>query len=186
MPTTHTILQGAAEMINEEIRKIFREQGHHLTGAWEDSLSSTSFSENEIEGRAKSYGAIVNEGVPASRIPFGGEGSFSGVGIGGGTGEGESFHPVSQYIQGLFRFWKLRKPGITDKEALSLAFATAHVQKKEGMSTVNSQRYSQWGDRQHFVGIAFAQKDEELTDYVYGGLVQVVNEMIEEPLNATY
>ena len=165
MPTEHTILQDAGNLLNQEIKKIWAEQGHTLTGAWEDSLSTTSYAPNEIEGWAKSYGAIVNAGVTASRIPFGETGA-------GGT---------SQYIQGLFRFWKLRKPGLTDKEALSLAFATAKKQKQEGMSTVASGVFSQWGDRQHFIEIALIQKDEELADFVCGGLAQVVNEDIGEP-----
>lgn len=187
MTTEHTILQDASIIINDEIKKIFSEQGHTLTGAWEDSLSTSSYAPNELEGWAKSYGAIVNAGTEPGRIPFGGEGHEpSGVGIGSGTGEGENFHGTSQYIQGLFRFWKLRKPGISDKMALSLAFATAKVQKKEGMSTINSQRFSQWGDRQNFVGIAFIQVDNEVADFVCTGLAEVVNEMLDEPQLINY
>lgn len=170
MPTEHSILQNAAFIIDAEIKKIFAEQGHSLTGAWEDSVSSTSTAPNEIEGWAKTYGAILNEGVTPGKIPFNGAGS-------GGT---------SKYIQGLVNFWKLRKPGITEKQALQLAFATANAQKKEGMSTVASRVFSTWGDRQHYINIAFIEKDEEIADMVGIGLSQVVNEVLNEPQTINY
>lgn len=189
MLTEHTILQDAANTLNDEIKKAFQEQGHHLTGMWEESLSTTSYTTNEIEGWAKSYGAIVDSGVTAGRIPFGGgDGHIGGVGISEikWSGEGESFHPVSKYIQGLFNFWKLRKPGITDKEALSLAFATAKVQKKEGMSTYGSRAYSESGERQQFVEQAFTQSDKMISDIVFNGLSEMVNENAIEEKQLVY
>lgn len=182
MPTEQDILTLGAKVLNEEIRKGFAEQGHTLTGIWEKSLSNTSYEPNEIEGWAPMYGSIVDAGIEPGRIPFGGQGfeGTGGVGI-RGSGENETFHPTSKYIQGLFNFWKLRKPGISDKEALSLAFATARVQKREGMSTIASRAFSKTGERQKFLQQAFNNSDEKVSDIIFTGLVGIVNsESIEQ------
>jgi len=182
MLTERDILLDGAKFLNDEIKKAFEEQGHYLTGMWEKSLSNTSYTTGEIEGWAKAYGAIVDAGVAPGRIPFGGEGDFigsGGVGI-SGSGENETFHPVSAYIQGLYNFWKLRKPGISDKEALSLAFATAKVQKKEGMSTQGSRAFSQSGERQQFLQVAFDAADKPVADIIFTGLTGMINESTVE------
>ena len=180
--TTTELLFDAADLLNDEIKKAFQEQGHHLTGMWEESLSATSYAPNEVEGWAMSYGAVVDAGVTPDRIPFGGE-SFHGTGGVGisGSGESETFHPTSKYIQGLFNFWKLRKPGISDKDALSLAFATAKVQKKEGMSTNASRAYSETGERQKFIEQAFIQGERIVTEFVLDGMTDMVNKEVAEP-----
>lgn len=170
--TETQILLDAADLLNDEIRKAFQEQGHHLTGLWEKSLSATSYAPGTVEGVAKSYGNIVDAGTLPDRIPYGGSGNGNG-----GT---------SQYIQGLFRFWKLRKPGCSDKEALSLAFATAKKQKKEGMSTNASRAYSSTGERQKFVEVAFAHADEKVSEFVLDGMTGLVNAEVPEARELTY
>ena len=140
MPSQADILELAVPLVESNIKKEFQAQGHHLTGAWEQSISSVK-TENRVEGYAKSYGSIVDAGMTPDKIPFGGTSTKSGLNSG----------IKSQYIQGLTRFWMLRKPGISEKEALRLAFATANVQKQEGMSTAASYRFSQTGQRQKFI-----------------------------------
>ena len=168
--TTTQILLEASQVINDEIKVAFARQGHSLTGAWENSIYAQGLNSDEVEGLALSYGAIVDAGTTADRIPYSGNG-------GGG---------VSQYIQGLFNFWKLRKPGITDKEALSLAFATAKVQKKEGMSTVGSRPYSETQQRQRFIEDAFIDTESKVTDMIFSGMVDIVNEAVQEEQVLTY
>ena len=136
------VLKDATDVLNEEIKVQFVRQGHHLTGAWEDSLK-TEIIDNEAIGTANDYGSIVNAGVPASRIPFGKRK--------GGANSSAGSAETSAYIMGLFNYWKLRKPGISDKEAMGLAFATANVQKREGMSTINSRIFSLTSKRQRFM-----------------------------------
>jgi len=186
MLTEREILFDATEILNDEIKKAFQEQGHHLTGLWEQSLSATSYAPNEVEVSARSYGSIVDAGVSPDRIPFGGQSTGNyGVGI-SGSGDNESFHGTSKYIQGLFNFWKLRKPGISDKEALGLAFATAKVQKKEGMSTSGSRVFSESGERQRFVEQAFIQADTMVSDLVFEGLAGIINESSIEEKELVY
>ena len=161
------ILTAMGDIADKAIIDEFVAQGHHLTGSWEESMKSI-VSDDEIIGVAKSYGAIVDAGVQPSNIPFGN---------GNNTGA-----KVSSYIQGLFEFWKLRKPGISDKMALQLAFATAKTQKKEGMSTIGSRAYSKTGDRQQFVKDAFQKKQDEIDAVFNERSVEIIDDLISEPL----
>lgn len=163
MLTETDILLEASKVLNEEIIQSFREQGHTLTGEWENSLRADEI-DGGVTGYAKSYGSIVDAGTTAGKIPF----------------SENSGAESSQYIAGLVRFWKLRKPGITDREALSLAFATAKVQKKEGMSTLASRNYSATRERQRFIEDAFTSTERAVNTIVYSGLVDIVNESINE------
>lgn len=170
MLTETQILFEASQVINDEIKVSFARQGHSLTGAWENSIYAQQIGGDEVEGLALTYGSIVDAGTTADRIPYSGNG-------GGG---------VSQYIQGLFNFWKLRKPGITDKEALSLAFATAKVQKEEGMSTFGSRAYSETQNRQRFIEDALVETESKVTNMVFSGMVNIVNESVIEEKELVY
>lgn len=119
------------------LRDTLAAQGHVLTGNLSDSIMfEVSADGDEIVGQmyVADYGIFVNVGVTADRIPFGGR---SGK---GGT---------SQYIQGLISFWEGR--GLSGREAIGAAFATAHVHAREGMPSRGSYRYSSNGERLGFV-----------------------------------
>ena len=141
MPTVTDKLTASIRTAMEELRKRLvvelQRQGHRLTGALEDSIQYDVTSDVDTITAvmtALDYGLVVEFGVPASRIPFGGKGS------GGGT---------SKYIQGLVRFFELR--GLESREALSAAFATARVHKREGMPSRGSYAFSENGRRTGFV-----------------------------------
>jgi len=165
---TGRILQEAAPVINEGLKKVFDEQGHHLTGAWEDSIHS-EVSGDQIIGYANTYGSIVDAGVRPDRIPYG------DTPTGAGT---------SKYIQGLVLFWKAK--GLDDKEALSAAFATAKVQKKEGMSTWGSRDFSATKDRQHFIEEAQKEVSPKVDTMITRGLDDLINEELNEPLTLIF
>lgn len=150
------------------LQQEFAKQGHTLTGAWEDSIVAQEVDDGEVEIMAKSYGLIVDQGITPERIPYGGQGT-------GGNGG------LSEYILALQKYWKLRKPGITDKAALRLAFATAEVQKVEGMSTEASKRFSQTGERQHFMDRLIALFDESVDDFILEGLDVIIEQTTKEP-----
>lgn len=153
--------------IENYLKDEFIKQGHELSGEWENGILSQEEGEDSVGIYATGYGMIVDAGVTADRIPYG------GVGTGG---EG-----ISKYILGLARFWKLRKPGITDKAALKLAFATAEVQKKEGMSTAASEVYSATGDRQHFMEALERLFEDYADEAIFTGLDNVLQEQTKEP-----
>jgi len=156
MPTVTDKLTSAirAAMIDLQKRLIaeLRAQGHRLTGALEDSISfdiQTDGSTITAVMTALDYGLVMEFGVPANRIPYGGKGS------GGGT---------SKYIQGLVRFFSLR--GLGSREALDAAFATAKKHKREGLPTRGSFAFSSNGRRAGFVRNTLEQYLPQLTEII--------------------
>jgi hypothetical protein len=135
--TSRDILFKGRKIIDDAIKAESRNQGHYLTGGLERSLTADvteSRNQTIVDGFAVFYAGILNDGVPADRIPF------------GGTSTGAK---TSKYIQGLFMFWKLR--GLSEKEALRAAFATAKKHSKEGMPTKASSRFSKTGERKQLL-----------------------------------
>lgn len=156
--TEKDVLLDASKFLNANIKSEWAAQGHHLSGEWEDSITSQMVTESEVEGLARAYGSIVNAGTTPARIPY------------GGTGTGAK---TSAYIQGLYGYFKAK--GYDHKDALSFAFATAKKQKKEGMSTVASKRFSSTGERQHFLEDVINAIGKQLDSMILEGLDKIIN-----------
>lgn len=154
--------------IMEELQIALREslvkQGHKLTGRLYDSIDfEVSGDERTIIGRMffEDYGVYVETGVTSDRIPFSGR---SGK-LKGGT---------SKYIQGLVTFWEGR--GLSGREAVGAAFATAYVHKRDGMPTRASSAFSQTGKRTGFVRSVIEEKGEGIENKLtekYGQFIRV-------------
>ena len=126
-------LEKIFEIVKLQWGKEIRAQGHSLTGSLEKSLEAKNIKVLKgfiIDFYANSYGNIIDAGTKPNRIPFN-EGSGA---------------KTSKYIDGLKDF-AMKRFGASDKEAQGIAFAIAKTQKKEGMPTKNSYRYSQNGKR---------------------------------------
>lgn len=137
------IISDVMEILQTELRKNAEAQGHSLTGKLSESIEFEILEDGEeVIGRmfAEDYGAFLEVGVRADRIPFSGK-----TGAGG----------TSLYIQGLIDFWELR--GLSGREAVGAAFATAHVQAREGMPTRASGRFSSTGERTGFIRTTIEQ-----------------------------
>ena len=143
------VVRDVMNEIRQSLRQSQTDQGHNLTGRLRDSI------DYEIESNSDSisakmymedYGVYVEFGVKADNIPFGGK---SGK---GGT---------SKYIQGLISFFELR--GLSGREAIGAAFATAHKHKREGMPTRNSSRYSKTGERTGFVRTVIERDTKDIS-----------------------
>lgn len=140
-------LQDAMKRLQDDLRKELKAQGHYLTGKLNDSIEYDIRVEGDFiraEMEIEDYGLAMEFGVPASRIPY-----TPGAG-GGGT---------SKYIQGLIRFWNLR--GVTGREGVRAAFATAAKHKREGMPTRSSFAFSTTGERTGFASTVI-ERDLEL------------------------
>ena len=133
-------LTDAMEHLQGKLKKELREQGHYLTGALHNSIDYKVTRRGQTvviaEMYSLDYGLIMEVGVKPNKIPYGGRGG----GASGGT---------SKYIQGLVTFFQKR--GLDERGALSAAFATANVQKREGMPTNGSFAFSANGRRTGFV-----------------------------------
>lgn len=166
MTTEGQILFRAAQVLEPQIKRGFQAQGHHLTGAWEDSIFSVVGGDgNILEGFARYYGSIVNAGVVPGRVPYGG--------TGGGTGA-----KTSKYIDGLTAFFIAR--GLDPKEAKNAAFATANVHKKEGMPSPGSYLYSGTGMRTDFIDGVNEAVGPEIDELIITGLDFMVEEQTHE------
>jgi hypothetical protein len=139
-------LQDAMKRLQADLRKELKAQGHYLTGRLHDSI------EYEIEQlpglvravmECEDYGLAMEFGVPAERIPYS-----------PGSGAGSS-----RYIQGLIQFWNKR--GVTGREGIRAAFATARKHKREGMPTRASYAFSTTGQRTGFASTVL-ERDLEL------------------------
>lgn len=170
------LMQHAGKILDKNLIEEWTKQGHHLTGAWERSVGGDVVATGNaviLTGTMAGYGVYVDGGITPDKIPYGGATATKG-----GTGAG-----TSKYITGLYNFWKLR--GLSDKEALRAAFATAKTQKKEGMSTVASARFSQTGKRQHFIEVVSKVVNEGVSDVISDGLDNIVDRIYHETKSET-
>lgn len=128
-------LAAAMKRLQADLRTELKAQGHYLTGKLHDSIQykiETLPGLVRAEMECEDYGLAMEFGVPAERIPYS-----------PGSGAGSS-----KYIQGLIRYWNKR--GVTGREGVSAAFATARKHKKEGMPTRASAAFSTTGKRTGF------------------------------------
>lgn len=129
-------------------------QGHDLSGKFRSALTYTIRQESDatyidlIDGTS-GYGAILNKGVTADRIPF-------------SPGSGRK---TSKYIQGLTRY-AMARMGASEKDAVSIAFAIAYKHKEEGMPTNASKRFSKTGERTRFVEAVEKKINEVVTERI--------------------
>jgi hypothetical protein len=161
------IVSEVMETLRKGMKSEQEAQGHKLTGKLGDSI------EYEIspDGRdmkatmfAADYGVYVELGVTASRIPYGGRS--------GNTGGGTDGH--SLYIEGLVSFWELR--GLSGREAVNAAFATAQVHARQGMPTNASYRFSSTGERTGFVRATVEKNLEGIGKVIedkYGAILEL-------------
>ncbi len=130
------ILQKVDKYTKKSLGIELKQQGHYLTGGLESSIQGEI---NELpngavlEGSIADYGLIINTGATPSKIPY----------------QENSGAKSSKYINGLINYFKLR--GLSEKEAKQAAFATAKVQKREGMPTANSYQYAKNNERKLFI-----------------------------------
>lgn len=140
-------LQDAMKQLQKDLRAELKAQGHYLTGRLHDSIEY----EIEVVGdvvratmECEDYGLQMEFGVKAQDIPY------TPGGNRGGT---------SKYIQGLIRFWNLR--GVSGREGVRAAFATAAKHKREGLPTRASFAFSTTGARTGFASTVL-ERDLEL------------------------
>lgn len=139
------------EIITSEIVEEWVAEGHSLTG---DTINTIKYS---VEGDTLSayinkYAVYQSRGVPASDIPYSGNG-------GGGK---------SLYIQGLINYVKLRigKPG---KEGIGIAFAIARKHKEVGMQIRTKGAGTGWLDK----------AEASITPKIFGELTEEWRKLIK-------
>ncbi len=142
-------IKALAKRVEAKVIQEFKAQGHSINGYFESQMKyviKVLTDQIIIQEFAPKYAPFVNKGVKAGKIPY--------------NPNKRTGAKSSKYIEGLIAFVKAR--GMAQgKEAKSIAFAIAAKQKKEGMSTNRSKRFSKTGQRQGFIdeGLKKAERD---------------------------
>ena len=159
MTTIADIYNGAERFINEIIRKEMVAQGHHLTGAMEESLEGeiTKAGKAEaLEGFAVKYTQYVNDGVKAEsasmrQFPF----------------------LVEYFNQRGYPEYSSNSSTLTSR---ALAAMTIKKWMKEGMSTQASKRFSSTGSRQNMVENAIKGSEVKIDEYMNNSFDFLIDE----------
>ncbi|TSA56912.1 hypothetical protein D4R42_02635 [bacterium] len=147
---TFTGIDRLQAILNEALLEEWEAQGHSINGAVVREIDyrvTQTVNEVILSGYMPFYGNIIARGVKPGNIPYSGRSGRGGT---------------SKYIQALQRYAQLRM-GLDEKESLGVAFAIANTQKKSGMPTPGSYRYSSTGKRTGWVEEALRRGEDKLT-----------------------
>lgn len=165
-----SIVHDVAELLVNSVKDELRLQGHVLTGRLMDSLEVKV--QNLLDGfdinlYMEDYGKILDSGTPSENIPY-------------SPGSGNK---TSKYISALVQFVKLRGMASSTAKAERIAFAIAATQKKEGMPTIGSKRYSIRGKRTGFLSDTVDDLEGQITELLETGfdtqITVIFNNLIE-------
>lgn len=149
-----TGIEHLEQVLNEFLAQEWEAQGHKMTGAVVDAIEYTTKQEGSmliLSGLMYPYANIIAAGVKANKIPYSGR-----TGAGG----------TSLYIQALQSYAQQRMNINDEKQSLRVAFAIAESQRKEGMPTSGSYKYSSTGKRLEWVEEAFRKGEERIAEAV--------------------
>lgn len=157
---SQTVKENLTNLGNFAVKKLafeLQQQGHKATGSLINSLSyKVAFEAGELSLLIyyNNYGAVINNGVAANRVPFG---------RGGGA--------KSAYIQGLLG-WVQLKITKDPKKALGITFAIAKTHKEKGVPTTGSYKFSKNGRRLGFQDFTIAEYSDEIIAILQNNLEQ--------------
>jgi hypothetical protein len=161
MTTIADIYKGALTLINQELRKEMVAQGHHLTGAMEDSLDGDIYQERKadvMDGYAVYYTRFVNDGFAAAKASF------------------KQFPFLLEYF--IKRGFPIASTA-GNVSASQMAAMTIRKWMKEGMPTQASKRFSSTGSRTQMIENAFVGAEPKIDEYITNGLDFVVEERFQ-------
>jgi len=167
MTTIADIYKGAVVLINQELRKEMVAQGHHLTGAMEDSLDSEISKKAKadiLEGFAVYYAQFVNDGFPARSASM------------------KQFPFLLEYF--IKRGFPVASSG-GNTTAGQMAAMTIKKWMKEGMPTQSSKAFSRTGSRTQMIENAFVGAENKIDEYMTNGFDFVVEERFQKEKSET-
>lgn len=141
-------------VLSEALMNEWEAQGHSMGGGVVKSIEYVVKQETNkltLQGFMYPYGNIQAAGVKSSKIPYSGRSGRGGT---------------SLYIQALQRYVQVRMGIENDKKSLSIAFAIAQTQKKEGMPTRGSYSYSRTGKRTDWVEEALKKNEGKIKEVI--------------------
>jgi predicted DNA-binding ribbon-helix-helix protein len=157
MQQNKQILVGVNEQMVEDLKKTIQLQGHHLTGALEDSLQAViNDIENgcELSASALDYIQTLETGISADKINI-----------------AASLDAMTKYVQ--------LRMGYQGSKAVNVAYLILSKQREEGNPTENSKQFSQTGERTKVVTNTFLANQDK-----YGEMIDVaVAGVLDRELN---
>ncbi len=166
MANIFTDIERLEFVINEALADEWVAQGHHMNGRVVKEIEyKTKQEANKIilSGFMYPYGNIQAAGVKSSKIPYSGR-----------TGRGGT----SLYIAALQNYVKQRMGIEDEKKSLSIAFAIATEQKKHGMPTPGSYKFTSTGKRTDWVEEALRKNEDKIAE--------VISEMAYNQLSVSF
>lgn len=158
------LVEKIANLAIQAVAIEWKNQGHNLTGSAIQQLETRIIAGSDIviQGYVVDYMANLNAGVTAANIPY-----SPGSGV-----------RSSKYISGLIEYAK-RRMLVGDREAKAIAFAIASRQKREGMPTKASSRFSKSGKRTGFIEVALDDIEPKLAALIEQGVEESINFVLE-------
>lgn len=142
-------LKQILEFVKSEIQKELAEQGHRATGKLIDSIEIRI---EKISGNYRGsiyiedYGFILDKGVAANKVPY----------------NPNSGAKSSRYIEALKKWIAVVKPGLSERNRTSFAFAIAKTAKKEGHPTRGSYAFSKNSRRKEWAKYAIDKNEKKI------------------------
>lgn len=149
-----TDIERLEQVLSEALMNEWEAQGHSMTGKVVKEIEykvKQDVNTLILSGMMFPYGSIQAAGVNAAKIPYSGRSGRGGT---------------SLYIAALQDYVKNRMNISDEKKSLSIAFAIAATQKKEGMPTSGSYKYSSTGKRTAWVEDAFKKNEDKITEAI--------------------
>lgn len=165
------LIDDILKFVQAELVKELKAQGHDNTHSLITNIDRVSRKiADDVVGELymNDYWEPLNTGVRKNKIPYR-----------RGSGKKES-----KYINGLINYFQSK--GLVLNEAKNAAFATANVQKKEGMPTSKSYKFSNNNKRTGFMDVIDKEQGyiEEYIELSYQKEVQTALDNLIDRLNA--
>lgn len=157
MQENKAILLSVNGQIVDDLKKMLELQGHHLTGALEESLKGViNDIENgcELSASALEYIETLETGIPAEQINI-----------------AANLDAMTKYVQ--------LRMGYQGKKAVQVAYLILRKQAQEGNPTESSKQFSQTGERTKVVTNTFLANQDK-----YGNMIDVaVSGLLDSEFN---
>jgi len=167
---TNTNIDTLKFFLKQALLDEWRRQGHFESGKIVEEIDyeiERDFGRTSLIAKMYPYGIYIEKGVAAANIPF-----SPGSGV-----------RKSKYIAALMSYAARRITGGDLVRAKSVAFAIAHKQKREGMPTRGSYRFSSTGKRTGWINDALEKNKDKIGEYVRQFYREFMTAEMESVLN---
>ncbi len=161
------VIQDLEQFLRRELLKEWTAQGHFMNGkvvSEAEFVTKTTVNLLTMDLYVPIHGAFMETGTGAAKIPYSGRSGRGGR---------------SKYIQALISYVQKRMRITELTQAKSIAFAIAETQRKEGMPTRGSYRFSTTGKRTGWIQTVFDRNETAIRDFLFRHIAVVLETRFE-------